>query len=155
MYFDSAQQLNLKNEKVIEYGEVSNEIKKKIGFKGRVYAGVLNIDLAVNYSPKSATTFKELPKTFFVKRDFSLILDKSVSYASIQKIAKDSEQSLLKSINLFDVYEGNKLPENKKSYAVSFVFQHHQDTLQDAQIDLIMEKIRARLQKELGAELRA
>ena len=155
LYFDSAQQLNLKNEKVIEYGEVSNEIKKKIGFKGLVYAGVLNIDLAMNHRPKSATTFKELPKTFFVKRDFSLILDKSVSYASIQKIAKDSEQNLLKSINLFDVYEGNKLPENKKSYAVSFVFQHHQDTLQDAQIDLIMEKIRARLQKELGAELRA
>ena len=104
---------------------------------------------------RKTTVFEELPKTFFVKRDFSLILDKAVNYNSIEKIALDSEKNLLKRINLFDVYEGKNLPENKKSYAVSFVFQHPQETLQDAQIDPIMEKIRIRLKKELGAELRA
>lgn len=155
VYFETYQQLNVKKHAFIEYGEISNEVKKQIGFKGKVFAGVLNVDIAMKYMKRNTTVFQELPKTFFVKRDFSLILDKTVNYDSIQKIALDSEKNLLKRINLFDVYEGKNLPENKKSYAVSFVFQHPQDTLQDAQIDPIMEKIRIRLQKELGAELRA
>jgi phenylalanyl-tRNA synthetase beta chain len=155
IYFDTYQQLNVKKHSLIEYGEISNEVKKQIGFKGKVFAGVLNVDIAMKYRKRNTTVFQELPKTFFVKRDFSLILDKAVNYDSIKKIALDSEKDLLKRINLFDVYEGKNLPENKKSYAVSFVFQHPQETLQDAQIDPIMEKIRIRLKKELGAELRA
>lgn len=155
IYFDTNQQLNIKKQAFIEYGEISNEVKKQIGFKGKVFAGILNVDIAMKNIKRSTTVFKELPKTFFVKRDFSLILDKTVNYDSIQKIALDSEKNLLKRINLFDVYEGKNLPENKKSYAVSFVFQHPLETLQDAQIDPIMEKIRIRLKKELGAELRA
>ncbi|MDB3905165.1 phenylalanine--tRNA ligase subunit beta [Crocinitomicaceae bacterium] len=155
IYFDTYQQLNVKKHSLIEYGEISSEVKKQIGFKGKVFAGVLNVDIAMKYINRNTTIFKELPKTFFVKRDFSLILDKAVKYDSIQKIALDAEKNLLKRINLFDVYEGANLPENKKSYAVSFVFQHPQDTLQDAQVDPIMEKIRIRLKKELGAELRA
>ena len=155
VYFDTFQHLNLKKQPIIEYGEISNEVKKEIGFKGSVYAGILNVDLAMKNRKHKTTVFEELPKTFFVKRDFSLILDKAVNYNSIEKIALDSEKNLLKRINLFDVYEGKNLPENKKSYAVSFVFQHPQETLQDAQIDPIMEKIRIRLKKELGAELRA
>ena len=78
-----------------------------------------------------------------------------MSYASIQKIVKDSERNLLKDMNLFDVYEGKNLPEDKKSYAVSFIFQDPKETLQDAQIDKVMEKIRLKLKSELGAELRA
>ena len=111
-----------------EYGSISQELKNKIGFKGSVLAGILNIDHLLD-NPKAATVYKELPKTFFVKRDFSLILDKSVSYASIQKIVKDSERNLLKDMNLFDVYEGKNLPEDKKSYAVSFIFQDPKETL--------------------------
>ena len=154
IFFDSLQSLSHKKKVIFEYGCISQELKRKLDFKGSVFAGILNIDHLLDH-PKVATIFKELPKTFFVKRDFSLILDKSVSYASIQKIAKDSERNLLKDMNLFDVYEGKNLPEDKKSYAVSFIFQDPKETLQDAQIDKIMEKIRLKLKSELGAELRA
>ncbi|MGB1507394.1 MAG: phenylalanine--tRNA ligase subunit beta, partial [Crocinitomicaceae bacterium] len=154
MFFDATQFLSHKKKVIIEYGGISQELKNKIGFKGSVLAGILNIDHLLDH-PKAATVYKELPKTFFVKRDFSLILDKSVSYASIQKIVRDSERNLLKDMNLFDVYEGKNLPEDKKSYAVSFIFQDPKETLQDAQIDKVMEKIRLKLKSELGAELRA
>ena len=154
MFFDSAQSLSHKKKVIFEYGSISQDLNNKIGFKGSVLAGILNIDHLLDH-PKAATVYKELPKTFFVKRDFSLILDKSVSYASIQKIVKDSERNLLKDMNLFDVYEGKNLPEDKKSYAVSFIFQDPKETLQDAQIDKVMEKIRLKLKSELGAELRA
>ena len=155
LFFDTVQYLTSRKDLLFEYGEISNELKNKVGFKGRVFAGILNIDLALSKNKKSTTSFKELPKTFFVKRDFSLILDKTISYSSIQKIARDSEKKLLKEINLFDVYEGKNLPQDKKSYAVSFVFQDAKETLQDSQIDGIMEKIRVKLKEELGAELRA
>ena len=153
-YFESSQNLLFKKQCIFEYGEVSNEIKQIIGFKGKVYMGIMNLEQVLKLKDSSRIAFKELPKTFFVKRDFSLILDKEITYESIEKIAKDCEKTLLKKVNLFDVYEGNKLPKNKKSYAVSFTFQNDLETLKDAHIDKIMERIRTRLSKELGAELR-
>ena len=154
-HFKTVQQLKLKKNKLIEYGEISDALKNKVGFKGDIFAGIVNIDVAQSQSMKNAIQYKELPKTFFVKRDFSLILDESVTYSDIQKIARGSEKKLLKSVNLFDVYEGKNLAEGKKSYAVSFQFQDQNETLKDEQIDSIMQVIRTRLQKELGAELRA
>ena len=98
--------------------------------------------------------FTELPKTFAVRRDFSLLLDEKVSYSEIEDIANKADKKILKDINLFDVYEGDKLEEGKKSYAVSFTFQDAEKTLKDAQIDAIMNKIQSNLEKELGAQLR-
>ena len=154
-YFKIAQQLRFSKTKLIEYGEIAGAVKNKIGYKGAIFAGILDIDAVLSQSAKKVIQYKELPKTFFVKRDFSLILDESIAYSAIEKIARDSEKRLLKSVNLFDVYEGNKLPKGKKSYAVSFIFQDQNDTLKDKQIDSIMEAIRKRLQKDLGAQLRA
>jgi len=155
IYFESAQKLQYKKHSIFEYGEVSKEIQKIIGFKGKVYVGIMNLEQVLKLKDKARITFKELPKAFFVKRDFSLILDKEVSYESIERIAMECEKKLLKKVSLFDVYEGSKLPKNKKSYAVSFTFQHESETLKDAHIDKIMERIKTRLNKELGAELRA
>src|SRR5690606_34283648 len=98
--------------------------------------------------------YQELPKTFAVRRDFSLLLDNSVTYAQIEEIAKNADKKILKQVGLFDVYEGKNLPEGKKSYAVSFIFQDAEKTLQDAQIDGVMLKIRKGLEDQLGAELR-
>ena len=99
--------------------------------------------------------FKELPKTFFVRRDFSLILDEHIEYAAIEKLGYAASKKLIKDISLFDVYEGDKLPKGKKSYAVSFMFQDDNETLKDGTVDPIMEQIRIKLKNELGAELRA
>lgn len=81
-------------------------------------------------------------------------MDEAVSYEEIETIAKQSEKRLLKSVNLFDVYQGKNLPDGKKSYAVSFMFQDEHSTFTDKQIDKIMNKLKQRFEKELKAELR-
>ena len=103
---------------------------------------------------KNKVTFSEISKFPAVKRDLALLLDKSVQFAEIEKIAEESERKLLKEVSLFDVYEGKNLPAGKKSYAVSFYLQDETKTLNDKQIDAIMQKIRKNLESKLGASLR-
>ena len=103
---------------------------------------------------KSAVLFTELSKFPSVSRDLALLIDKNVEFAQIEQIARQTEKKLLKSVELFDVYEGKNLPEGKKSYAVNFILQDEQKTLNDKQIDAIMQKLIANLKKQLNAELR-
>ena len=98
--------------------------------------------------------YSELPKFQAVKRDLALLVDQAVSFTDIEKVARESERKLLKEVYLFDVYEGKNLPEGKKSYAVSFILQDENKTLNDKQIDAIMNKIIANLQQKLEAQLR-
>jgi len=98
--------------------------------------------------------FTPIPKYPEVRRDFALLVDTSVAFDAIYKIARQTEKSLLKDINLFDVYEGKNLPEGKKSYAVSFTIQDTTKTLTDVQIDKIMNKLQSNFENELGAQLR-
>lgn len=143
----------LKN-KVGEIGWINKTSKKHFGIKQDVFIADLDWDAIVDAMKMNKVRFTELPKTFSVRRDFSLLLDEKVSFASITEIAKKADKKILKDINLFDVYEGDKLAEGKKSYAVSFTFQDAEKTLKDAQIDAIMNKIQSNLEKELGAQLR-
>jgi phenylalanyl-tRNA synthetase beta chain len=99
-------------------------------------------------------TFKAIPKYPEVRRDFALLIDRSVTFEDIFTTAKQTEKQLLKTINLFDVYEGKNLPEGKKSYAVSFTLQDKNRTLTDKQIDKIMSKLQSNFESKLGAELR-
>jgi phenylalanyl-tRNA synthetase beta chain len=89
-----------------------------------------------------------------VKRDLALLIDKKVQFAEIEKIAYETEKKLLKEVSLFDVYEGKNLEAGKKSYAVSFLLQDENATLNDKQIDKVMQKLIANLQNRLGAVLR-
>jgi phenylalanyl-tRNA synthetase beta chain len=99
--------------------------------------------------------FKELPKAFAIRRDFSLSVNKEVKFSELEATAKKSEKQLLKSVNLFDVYEGDKLEADKKSYALSFILQDGDRTLTDQEIDKAMERIRLAMEKENGAVLRS
>lgn len=153
-FFERSYQYKLGKEILIEFGQASLTYCKKAGIKSKVFIALCNWDKLLKYS-NSNIIFKELPKTFFVRRDFSLILDKHVEYAAIEKLGYAANKKLLKDISLFDVYEGDKLPKGKKSYAVSFMFQDDNETLKDEIIDPIMEQIRMNLKNELGAELRA
>ncbi|MEQ3655805.1 MAG: phenylalanine--tRNA ligase subunit beta, partial [Dokdonia sp.] len=99
-------------------------------------------------------TFTPIPKYPEVRRDLSLLLDTDISFDQIQALAKQTEKQLLKDVNLFDVYQGSNLPEDKKSYALSFVLQDENKTLTDKQIDKVMHKLQQRFEKELGASLR-
>ena len=89
-----------------------------------------------------------------VKRDLALLIDKNVTMDDIEKVVRESERRLLTDITLFDVYEGKNLPEGKKSYAISLTLQDSEKTLQDKQIDAVMSKVIANLEKRLGAQLR-
>ena len=151
--FERSYAYTVGKDSLIEFGQVNNAHCKKAGVKSKTFIAIANWDLLLKYS-NAKTIFKELPKTFFVRRDFSLILDENVEYASIENEGYKANKKLLKDINLFDVYEGDKLPKGKKSYAVSFIFQDNDSTLQDSTIDPIMKDIRKKLEENLGAELR-
>ena len=89
-----------------------------------------------------------------MKRDLALLLDKSVTMERVETVVRSSERKLLRDVTLFDVYEGDKLPEGKKSYAITLTLQDDEKTLQDKQIEAVMNKVIANLTKQLGAELR-
>ncbi|WP_455637837.1 phenylalanine--tRNA ligase subunit beta [Parabacteroides sp.] len=135
-------------------GIVNKKICKALDIDFDVYYAELSWTLLMKETKKSKVTFSEISKFPAVKRDLALLLDKSVQFAEIEKIAQESERKLLKEVELFDVYEGKNLPAGKKSYAVSFYLQDETKTLNDKQIDAIMQKIRKNLEDKLGASLR-
>ena len=127
---------------------------KQFGISQEVLFADFNWDNVLELVKNNSIKFKEIPKYPEVRRDFALLLDDAVTFEQIDAIAIKTERQLLKDVDLFDVYEGNNLPEGKKSYAVSFILQDQNSTLTDAQIDKIMGKLQSNFEKELGAELR-
>jgi phenylalanyl-tRNA synthetase beta chain len=144
----------LKNS-VGQIGSVNKATLKHFGVKQEVFVAELDWDIVLDSLKLTKTIYKELPKTFAVRRDFSLLLNTEVRFAQIRDIAKKVDKKLLQEVGLFDVYEGKNLPEGKKSYAVSFTFQDAENTLKDEQVDHVMEQIRGQLEAQLGAELRS
>jgi len=136
------------------YGIVSPKIRKMMDIDAEVYFADLNWNAILAELGDQKVRYTELAKFPEVKRDLALLLDKSVTFAEIEKIAFETERKLLKSVNLFDVYEGKNLEEGKKSYAVSFVLQDETKTLTDGQIEPIMKKLQGNFETKLGAKLR-
>ena len=135
-------------------GLVSHKILKRFDIDADVAFAELNWDALMKMAAKHAVLFSDLPKFQAVKRDLALLVDNTVAFADIEKVARESERKLLKEVYLFDVYEGKNLPEDKKSYAVTFMLQDENKTLNDKQIDAIMHKIISNLQQKLEAQLR-
>ena len=135
-------------------GIVSHKICKAMDIDTEVYYAELRWTALMKETKKNKVTYTDLSKFPGVKRDLALLIDKSVAFAEIQKIAFESERKLLKEVTLFDVYEGKNLPESKKSYAVSFFLEDETKTLNDKQIDAIMKKIQTNLEQKVGAQLR-
>jgi len=147
-------QLQVLKNRVGEIGWVSPKFKKHFGIKNDVFIADLDWDGILNSIQFTKIKFTELPKTFAVRRDFSLLIDDKITFAEIEEIARAADKKILKEVGLFDVYEGDKLEAGKKSYAVSFKFQDAEKTLKDQQVDVVMEKIRTSLESKLGAQLR-
>ncbi len=135
-------------------GVVAKKIQKAFDIDNTVYYAEINWKEVMKAIKSNKVNFVELSKYPAVKRDLALLLDKKVQFAEIEKIAYDTEKKLLKSVELFDVYEGKNLEAGKKSYAVSFTLQDENATLNDKQIDKIMQKLIANLQNKLDAKLR-
>ncbi|NNK71708.1 MAG: phenylalanine--tRNA ligase subunit beta, partial [Flavobacteriaceae bacterium] len=152
--FSEGLNLKVNNKSLLDFGIVKKSILKKFGIDQIVFFADINWDFVLDLAPEHSIKFEEISKYPEVRRDFALMLDENVSFESIHKIARKTERNLLKSVNLFDVYQGKNLPKGKKSYAVSFVIQDNRKTLTDKQIDKIMSKLQANFERELGAELR-
>ena len=146
--------LYILKKKVGEMGWVSDAMKKHFGIKQPVFVADLDWDMLIDQLKLVKVIYKELPKTFEVRRDFSLLLDDKVCFSDIEKLALGVDRKILRKVGLFDVYEGKNLDAGKKSYAVSFHFQDAEQTLKDEQVDGIMNKIRQELESKLNAQLR-
>ncbi len=139
---------------VLRMGVVSPVVRKKFDIKQEVYFAEIDFDQLVKMTKKSKIQFKELAKFPEVKRDLALLVNKSVTFSQLRSIAFATEKKLLKSVSLFDVYEGDKLPEGKKSYALSFILEDRAQTLTDKQIERTMANLQAQLEQKAGAEVR-
>lgn len=142
-------------DKFLAHGGLVNEAHtKSFGIKSDVFFLELNWGLLKKKAGKKRIKYLPVPKFPQMRRDLSLLLNQNVGFAQVNEVALKVDRKLLQSVNLFDVYEGKNLPEGKKSYAVSFIFQHAEKTLTDKQVDKVMQKMIAELNKQLGAELR-
>lgn len=137
-----------------EMGIVCKQLLKKADIQNEVYFADIHWTTVMKAIRKNKVEFSEISKYPAVSRDLALLLDKQITFEQIEKIAFQTEKKLLKRVELFDVYEGKNLPEGKKSYAVNFILQDEQKTLNDKQIDAIMQKLIKNLTQNLGAELR-
>ncbi len=146
--------LSLGKIKLVELGVVRKGVLKEFGIKQQVLFADFDWKNLMQVSNKKNITIEALPKFPSVKRDLSLLVEDKITFTEIYNVANQSERKLLKNIDLFDVYQGDKLPEGKKSYAVSFVIQDENKTLNDKQIDKIMQKLMQSFEKNLGAILR-
>ena len=143
----------LGNETIVEFGTIKKSIAKEFDIKQEVFYADFNWNTILKLI-SNKIKFTEIPKYPEVRRDLALLVDNNIQFDAIYNIARQSEKGLLKGINLFDVYQGNNLPEGKKSYAVSFTIQDATKTLTDVQIDKIMSKLQKSFETELGAVLR-
>ena len=135
-------------------GTVSNSLLKQFDIKQAVYAAEISWDVLVSIARRQRVKFSEIPRFPEVNRDLALLLDEKVSFADIRKCAYSVEKRLLKSVILFDVYRGDKIPQGKKQYAVSFTLQDLEKTLTDKYVEEIMNRLLSKFGESFGATLR-
>jgi len=153
-YFDFGLSYRKGEKILVSFGSVSKANLKKADVSGPIYFAQFDWDLLLKVIKKNRITYKEVSKFPSVRRDLALLLDDHVTFDQLRLIANKTERKLLKEVQIFDVYKGDKLPEGKKSYALSFVLQDEEKTLTDKQIDGIIQKLIINFEKEVGASVR-
>ena len=143
-----------KKKSIVQFGCVNKGICKKFDLNQTVFYADFDFESLLNLSAKNKTEFTEIPKFPSVRRDLAMLLDKTVKYQQIQDLAYAAERKFLKEVNLFDVYEGEKIGSGKKSYAVSYTLLDEENTLTDKQIENIMQKLINTYKEKLNVELR-
>ena len=140
---------------VVEMGIVSPAVLAKFDIKQAVYYAEIDFDLIVRAAKKQRIAVEELSRFPEVKRDLALLVDKSVTFSELRNIAFATEKKLLKRVTLFDVYEGDKLPEGKKSYALGFTLEDKNQTLNEKTIEKTMANLQRQLEAKAGAQVRS
>jgi phenylalanyl-tRNA synthetase beta chain len=152
--FSDGERCSILKKDILEIGLVSQKLLDHFDIKNPVYCAFINWDQLIESLKIVKINFKDLPKTFAARRDFSLLLNKETTYGELKETALNCDKKLLREVNLFDVYEGKNLEAGKKSYALSFTFQDQERTLTDSEIDGVMNKIKTSFQEKFGASLR-
>jgi phenylalanyl-tRNA synthetase beta chain len=152
--YDTAFSFLINGKELAVIGKVSRAALKKFDISSNVFYGDIDFDLLLKNVSVKDFEAKEPSRFPEVRRDLSMVLDRSVTYADVEQAAYKTESKLLRHINLFDVFEGEKLGDNKKSYALSFVLANEEATLQDKQIDQVMDKLMKTFEQQLGAVIR-
>ena len=145
---------NSRKETLVTFGVLSNKLLKKLDIKQEVLYADFNWDAILKSLTKEAVKFKEIPKFPEVSRDFALLVKNNVTFEQVAHTAKNTEKKYLKEVGLFDVYTGKNLPEGTKSYGVNFVLQDQNATLEEKQIDKIMQNLQSAFERDLEATLR-
>ena len=145
---------SFKNKPLVHIGCLNKALCKKMDVSAEVFCADFNWDNILALVGKTKLEFTEIPKFPSVRRDLALLIDKQITYKELEEIAFSAERKLLKAVNLFDIYEGDKLEAGKKSYALSFMLQDEEATLNDKQIDNVMQKLIKNYTEKLGAVLR-
>ncbi|TDS17369.1 phenylalanine--tRNA ligase subunit beta [Sphingobacterium paludis] len=153
-YFDYGLSYMKGQKALVTVGAVSVANLQKADVEGPVYFATFDWDLVVKVIRKNNIKYREISKFPAVRRDLALLVDEAVTFEQLQTVANKTERKLLQEINIFDVYKGDKLPAGKKSYALSFVLQDEEKTLNDKQIDSIIKKLMLNFEKETGATIR-
>jgi phenylalanyl-tRNA synthetase beta chain len=144
----------VKNKALITFGSVKSQIIKPFDIDTELWFADIDFDYLLELSKKEK--FKLQPVSVFpaVRRDLALLIDDSIKYQQLEKIALKTDNKLIKKVNVFDVYKGDKIEQGKKSYALSFILQDESKTLNDEVIDAVMQKLIKNYEKEVGAVLR-
>lgn len=152
--FREGLQLKFKKRLLVEFGVINKKINKAMDIKQDVFFADINWDLVMMLIQNSKVLFEAVPKFPAVRRDLALVIDKNVAYKEVEEIARKYGSDLLKEVNLFDIYEGDRIDEGKKSYAVSFLFQNPEKTLKDKDTDKLMNKLIKAYEEQIGALIR-
>jgi phenylalanyl-tRNA synthetase beta chain len=143
-----------RNNEILRFGELTKKILEIFGIKTTVFYADINWDNLVELSEKKDIKYKEVSKYPEVRRDIAMLIDKGIQYSDIEKLVYSSGKKLLKKVDLFDVYEGEKIGNDKKSYAISLIMQDEEKTLTDNEVDRVIEKIKGEIIKEFKAIIR-
>jgi phenylalanyl-tRNA synthetase beta chain len=144
----------LSNNVVASFGVVKPAICKLTDVDNEFWFAEINLDLLLKKLRKTSVSFKEISRFPSMRRDLSLLIDQKITFAQIAQAARSAEKKLLKDVGLFDVYIDKKLGDDKKSYAVSFIFMNEEKTLTDKEIDKAMEKIVAAITQSTDGQIR-
>lgn len=139
---------------IITLGQLQSDLLQKLGIKQAVFYADIDIDALSMYAPPKAITYQPIAKFPGVKRDLSIVIDKHTTFEDVKNMLTKANISLIQDLSVFDVYEGDKLPEEKKAYALAFTLQHPAKTLDDATISQTMQRVMHTLKEQLGAIIR-
>lgn len=152
--FEYALRYELKNNELLRFGKLTADTIKAFGIKKEVFYASFNWPVLLESAQTKKIKYAALSRFPMVRRDLALVVDKTVSFAAIQSLALETENNILESVNIFDVYEGEKIAQGKKSYAISFTLIDKEKTLTDKMIDGTMKRLQTAFEQKLGAVLR-